>query len=367
MTPHGLVIGKFYPPHAGHHLLISTAAACSERVTVLVLSHEVESIPHADRLAWLREVHAAERHVRFHGVIDDHPVDFTDAAIWDLHEAVFRAGLAAVTEEPVTAVFSSEDYGDELARRLGAVAVPVDAGRGMAPVSGTAVRADPVGHWDDLAPPVRAWFARRVVVVGSESTGTTTVSRALADALRARGGPHGLTQLVPEQLRATAISKLAADRAAAVLDGIPPPAMEELTWRTDEMTAVAAAQNALEDAAAPLGGPVLVCDTDAFSVGIWHERYLGAPDPSVDALARHHPLYLLTHHEGAPFVQDGYRDGEAIRPWMTERFEQELLATGRRHVCLRGSLDERIQTALGAVDDLLAEGWDLAPPRLPRS
>ena len=239
MTPHGLVIGKFYPPHAGHHLLISTAAACSERVTVLVLSHEVESIPHADRLAWLREVHAAERHVRFHGVIDDHPVDFTDPAIWDLHEAVFRAGLATVTDEPVTAVFSSEDYGDELARRLGAVAVPVDAGRGMAPVSGTAVRADPVGHWDDLAPPVRAWFARRVVVVGSESTGTTTVSRALADALRARGGPHGLTQLVPEQLRATAISKLAADRAAAVLDGIPPPAMEELTWRTDEMTAVA--------------------------------------------------------------------------------------------------------------------------------
>ncbi len=108
-----------------------------------------------------------------------------------------------------------------------------------------------------------------------------------------------------------------------------------------------------------------MCDTDAFSVGIWHERYLGAPDPSVNALARHHPLYLLTHHEGAPFVQDGYRDGEAIRPWMTERFEQELLATGRRHVCLRGSLDERIRTALGAVDDLLAEGWDLAPPRLP--
>ena len=46
-TRHGLVIGKFYPPHAGHHLLISTAAACSGRVTVLVLSHEVESIPHA--------------------------------------------------------------------------------------------------------------------------------------------------------------------------------------------------------------------------------------------------------------------------------------------------------------------------------
>jgi nicotinamide mononucleotide adenylyltransferase len=187
---HGLVIGKFYPPHAGHHLLVSTAAVRSERVTVLVLSHEVESIPHADRLAWLREVHAAEVNVTFHGVIDDHPVDFDDPAIWDLHEAVFRAGVAEVTDEPVTAVFSSEDYGDELARRLGAVSIAVDAARGVAPVSGTAVRADPVGHWSHLAPPVRAWFARRVAVVGADAA-------ALVDALRARGGPHALTELVP--------------------------------------------------------------------------------------------------------------------------------------------------------------------------
>jgi HTH-type transcriptional repressor of NAD biosynthesis genes len=365
-TRHGLVIGKFYPPHAGHHLLISTAAACSDRVTVLVLSHEVESIPHADRIRWLRAVHAEEAHVTFHGVVDDHPVDFSDPVIWDLHEAVFRAGLAAVTQEPVTAVFSSESYGDELARRLGAVAVPVDASRGLAPVSGTAVRADPVTHWDSLAPPVRAWFARRVVFVGAESSGTTTVSAAVAEALRTRGGAHGLTQWVPERLRGFAIAKLAADRAAAVVAGQPPPAMEELVWTTEELAAVARGQNDLEDAAAPQGGPVLVCDTDAFAVGVWHERYLGAVAPSVDALARHHPLYLLTDHHEVPFVQDGYRDGEAIRPWMTERFTELLDATGRRHVVLRGDLDARVDAALAAIDELLVLGWDLAAPRLPR-
>lgn len=366
-TAHGLVIGKFYPPHEGHHLLISTAAACSERVTVLVLSHEVESIPHADRLRWLREVHAGEAHVTFQGVIDDHPVDFTDPVVWDLHEAVFRAGLAAVTSDPVTAVFSSEDYGDELARRLGAVAVPVDLGRGLAPVSGTAVRADPVAHWESLTPPVRAWFARRVAVVGAESSGTTTVSRAIADALRARGGAHGDTRWVPERLRSFAISKLAADRAAAVVVGRRPPAMEELQWSTDELAAVARAQNDREDVAARQGGPVLVCDTDAFAVGVWHERYLGAPAASIDALARHHPLYLVTDHDGVPFEQDGYRDGEALRPWMTERFEQLLDATGRRHVVLRGRLDERVAAGLTAIDALLADGWELAPPRLPRA
>ncbi|WP_256842158.1 AAA family ATPase [Ornithinimicrobium cryptoxanthini] len=36
------------------------------------------------------------------------------------------------------------------------------------------------GHWWALPTPVRAWLTRRVVVLGAESTGTTTLSRDLA-------------------------------------------------------------------------------------------------------------------------------------------------------------------------------------------
>jgi NadR type nicotinamide-nucleotide adenylyltransferase len=233
------------------------------------------------------------------------------------------------------------------------------------PVSGTAVRADPVAHWDSLAAPVRGWFARRVVFIGAESSGTTTVSRAVADALRSRGGALGLTQWVPERLRGFAVAKLSADQAAAVVRRRPPPAMEELVWTTEELEAVARGQNDLEDAAALTGGPVVVCDTDAFAVGVWHERYLGAAAPSIEAMARHHPLYLLTDHHEVPFVQDGYRDGEAIRPWMTDRFAELLKATGRRHVVLRGDVEARVDGALAVIDELLAGGWDLAAPRLP--
>lgn len=41
---HGLVIGKFYPPHLGHEYLIRTAAAHCRNVTVAVLGSSVESI-----------------------------------------------------------------------------------------------------------------------------------------------------------------------------------------------------------------------------------------------------------------------------------------------------------------------------------
>ncbi|GAB3940609.1 hypothetical protein GCM10027614_24560 [Micromonospora vulcania] len=171
---HGMVVGKFYPPHAGHHALITAAAARCATVTVVVAPSRRESIPLDVRLDWLREAHADTPWVRFVGRYDDHPVDYDDPVIWDAHCAVFRE---AVGPEVVDAVFSSEAYGVELARRFAAVPVAVDPDRRTVPVSGTAVRADPAGHWRWLSPPVRAWFVRRVVVVGAESTGTTTMAR----------------------------------------------------------------------------------------------------------------------------------------------------------------------------------------------
>jgi HTH-type transcriptional regulator, transcriptional repressor of NAD biosynthesis genes len=365
LTPHGLVIGKFYPPHLGHHVLIRAAAAASRRVTVLVLAHPAESIPLMDRVHWLREVHSSDRQVTIHGAIDPHPIDYEDAAVWNLHEAEFRRALAEVTDAPVSAVFSSEPYGPELARRFGAVSVDVDPDRTLLPVSGTSVRADPVARWEEVSEPVRGWLARRVVVIGAESTGTTTVSLALRDALRARGGSHGLTRWVPEYGREYTVDKLASDRAVAIVRGAPVPPMEALVWRTAEFVSIARRQNELEDLAARMGGPVLVCDTDAFATGIWHERYLGAAARAVDALARHHPLYLLTHHEGVPFEQDGIRDGEAIRAWMTGRLEAASADSGRRTVVLRGPLEERVADGLAAIDQLLAEGWALTEPITP--
>jgi hypothetical protein len=83
--------------------------------------------------------------------------------------------------EPVDLVFSSESYGEPFADALGARHVAVDPARRRFPVSGTAVRADPAAHWHLLGPPARAYLTPRVAVVGAESTGTTTLVRALAE------------------------------------------------------------------------------------------------------------------------------------------------------------------------------------------
>ena len=362
---HGLVLGKFYPPHAGHHLLIRAAARTCERVTVAVLGSSVETMPMSVRAACLREVHAADTNVTVVTEPDDHRVDYDDARVWDLHMDAIRAAIArSGAESPVDAVFTSEPYGAELARRLGARNVCLDPPRELVPVSGTAVRRDAAAHWSLLAPPVRSWLARRVTLVGAESTGKTTLAAQIAESLARRGGSFAACKWVREYGREYALEKLAAARAEAILAGRPPARPEDLAWSRAEFEAIARSQAAAEEGAARAGGPVLICDTDAFATAIWAERYLGQPMVEVDALAagaRPH-LYLLCDVEGAPFVQDGTRDGESVRGWMQRRFVERLEAEARPYTWLRGSLDERRSAGVTAIDEVLATGWGLAPP-----
>ncbi|WP_329032528.1 AAA family ATPase [Streptomyces sp. NBC_01725] len=349
---HGLVLGKFYPPHTGHHHLVRTARERCERLTVLVCAASVESVPLADRVAWMREVHPD---VRVVGAVDDTRMDLHDPAIWDAHMAVFRDAVP----EPVDAVFTSESYGDELARRFGAESVVVDPDRTLHPVSGTAVRKDPAGCWDFLAPPVRAALTRRVVVLGAESTGTTTLARALTEHFRARGGVWARTLCVAEYGREFSERKLAALRARW-----PGAQWEDVEFTTGDFPLIAERQNEWEEAAARAGSPVLFCDTDSFATTVWHERYVGGRNPLVEEVADRvpHHLWLLTGHEGVAFEDDGLRDGEELRPWMTGRFRDELTRTGRPFVALDGPREKRLTDAVAAVDALLDQGWYFAAP-----
>ena len=242
--------------------------------------------------------------------------------------------LAGFGREPDVA-FTSEEYGPRYARFLGARHVSVDPGRVRVPISGTAVRADPWAAWDQLHPCVRAWYTIRVCVVGAESTGTTTLARGLA--------AHYDCDWVPEYGRTFCEERLAVG--------------QNIDWRTEDFIHIARRQQADEDAAARGGGRLLICDTDALATSIWHQRYLGTGSAVVAAIAagRRYALYLLTGDD-IPFVQDGTRDGEYLRGWMTQRSREELTARALPWVEVTGSRAQRLAAATTHVDALLAAG-----------
>ena len=339
---HALVIGKFYPPHKGHHELVRAAAASAERVTVVVMAASIESLTLADRVAWLREIHAADGNVTVAGIMDDVPVDMQSDAIWQAHVDLMKQAVRTVTTAPIDAVVTPEPYGAELARRFEARLLPCPARLGF--TSGTLVRADVAAHWQWLEPCVRAHLTLRVVLVGAESTGKTTLAQEISARLRARGGAFRAVEWVGEVGRDETVAKVEAAGSGA--------SVSDIEWATPDFVRIARAQAAAEEAAARRGGPVLVCDTDAFATGIWHERYMGTRHDDVEAAGAAAPfhLYLLTHHDDVPFEDDGVRDGEHVRAWMTATFEERL--AGRQWRWLRGNRRERLLCALRLVDEM---------------
>ena len=147
--------------------------------------------------------------------------------------------------------------------------------------------------------------ARRVVVLGSESTGSTTLSQDLADRLA--------VPWVPEYLREYAEHK--ASEAGSIWD---------ITWTTEDFDAVADGQLALEAEAVAKADDLVVCDNDLLAVAVWHLRYVGTPAPHLLRRVEPPALYVLTTPDGVPFVQDGLRDGEHVRQPMTGWFREAL-------------------------------------------
>jgi NadR type nicotinamide-nucleotide adenylyltransferase len=167
-------MGKFHPPHLGHLHLVDAARAGAERVTVLVGTRPGESIPGELRAEWMYRLRPDTEVIQ---VLDETPPSAADPGYWEIWIESIRRHAPA----DLDVVFSSEPYGDEIARRLGIEHVCVDPLRERHPVSGTQARVDPLRCWGLLPEPVRAFYARRVAILGPESTGKSTLARRLAD------------------------------------------------------------------------------------------------------------------------------------------------------------------------------------------
>ena len=317
----GVVIGKFYPPHRGHHFLIETASSQCEVLFVLVCWKSNQTVPVENRVACIGEVHPEVQVIAVEDILAD-----DDTPGW----ATYTVQVLGYAPE---VVFTSEDYGEGYARALSATHVMVDRRRLTYPCSGTIIRNDPLNCLEWLSPCMRQFYVKRICIVGAESTGKTTLAQKLAE--------HYRTNWVPEYGREYCVEKW---KDGNITDD----------WLSEEFVTIAAEQARREDRAARSANKVLICDTDPFATSIWHERYLRRQSAEVETIAnnRRYDLYLLTGTE-IPFVQDGLRDGEHIRDWMHRRFVEALTKTCRQWILVSGDLDSRISKAVSSIDEIL--------------
>ena len=318
---HGLVLGKFLPYHEGHAHLIRSARAQVDELTVLVCSIASDPISGGLRYQWARAAHPDCRVVHVSEEVPQAPED--DPQFWPIW-----TDLIARYAGPVDVVFTSEDYGDELAARIGARHVCVDRARSTVPISGSAIRKDPMANWAFIPETVRAYFVRRVAIVGTESTGKTTLASRLA--------AHFSTVWVHEYGRA-----YCENLDANLLEA---PDFEAIVW----------GQSTWEDAAAMKATRILICDTELHTTCTWSDLIAGSrPQWLTDAArSRSYDLILLLDTD-VPWVNDGTRVLDRRRAEHTAMLRAELEAGGRRYVTIGGSYDERFEAACRAIERLL--------------
>jgi HTH-type transcriptional regulator, transcriptional repressor of NAD biosynthesis genes len=340
----GLIVGKFCPLHRGHQYLIDTAIAQCDRV--VVVSYTNPDIPGYDRAIreqWLRSLYpgvislvvdsawmaASERSGPFVKLPHDNDPE--------IDHRQFTAWLCCgVLGEVADAVFTSEDYGDGFADALtdwsrehagathGVIHVCVDKARAQVPVSGTQIRQAPWKYAAFLADEVRSSFVKRVVVLGGESTGKTTLCEALATKLQ--------TTWVPEYGRDLWVEK------NGQLD-------------FSDMLNIGRQQISNEDEMANTANRWLICDTSPLTTMFYSAALFGAVDPELAQLATKYYDYALLCKPDIAFVQDGTRQDSAFRDRQHEWYCERVAALGMPHLLVSGMLGDRLENAVSVLEE----------------
>lgn len=274
------------PPTKGHLHLIQFAAQTASRLRVVVCTQPDEPMGNERFLA----IKDAVRNL-FHSdavvlrINHQLPQDPETPGFWDLWKnLMIWAGF-----KPGDIVVSSEAYGQKLADINSGVFIPYDPQRELYTCRGTDARHDLRGKFDTLMPEFQHYVRQTVTVFGAESTGKTTLSKAVADSMNGHwlyewARPY--LELVGPEITEQAMIDIATGQLAAQ--------KHTATWYDK---------------------PFVVQDTDLFStVGYWEQPHwteaLGIVPPGLvsEAIKNKSDLYLITQ-SNIPFEPDKLRYG----------------------------------------------------------
>jgi NadR type nicotinamide-nucleotide adenylyltransferase len=311
----GLVLGKFMPMHKGHEYLIRFAQGFCEELTVVVDCLKGQAYSPEQRKRWIEEEIPG---VQVVALTKEMPQDPSETEhFWSMWK---DAILEAAGRPDV--IVAAMDYGWALAEQLKCEMVACDISRKSLPISATQIREDSVGQWDWLCGSAKASLTKRLVFLGPESTGKTTISQKIAQELK--------TIYVPEY------AKTLIDR-------------QQGQFFEHNVRQVLTAQRQSENVLAREAGPYLLCDSDALTTLIWSETLFGkAPKEACKFASRageNTMTFLMT--PDTMWVSDSHRkvveqaENNDFRWKMFHRFETQLKTFGRPYCVVPGDFQEK--------------------------
>lgn len=339
MKTNGLIIGDYMPLHMGHvNALMKASYLCDNLYIVLVYNNEKDKrwcdednfkymVPEV-RARWITQLTKSMKNIH----------------ILVVEEVVFkdkRTDISATIDKVIKEIgvhidklfHSNIYYAKQIKKRFPDIKVWIDQyDLKKFSVSSKKIRKSGViKYWDDLPRIVRPYFVKKVVIVGTESSGKSTLTRHLAKLYN--------TNYV-EEFGRTLCEELGG------YEGIFTP---------DLFPYIAYGHKMNEFEAIKYSNKVLFIDTEIIVTQYFSELHSGR-HPILDIIAENTEYDLWIYLEpDIEWVEDGFRTygDEETRVKNNIKLKEMLDSRNIKCEIISGSYIERIRKAIKLVDDLL--------------
>jgi HTH-type transcriptional repressor of NAD biosynthesis genes len=322
--------GSFDPLHLGHISdIIKAAAVCEELYVMISWCEGRESTSKELRYRWILNCTKHLPNVRII-LVEDQAVSkevYNTDYYWEKGARDIKNAIG----KPIDAVFCGSDYLGT--NRFESLYCPESAviyfDREEVPISSTEIREWASAHWDYLPEVCKDYYARKVLVVGGESTGKSTLVQNLALAYN--------TNYVAEYGRVTA--DYAGGEDFMLADDLHENLLRQRINIID---------------AAKKSNRILFVDTDAITT-LFYSRFLLQNQKQIEVCEKlatainemtQWDLVLFLEPD-VEFIQDGTRNEKirANREKYSQQIKQALTENNVAYHCLTGDYLERFETA----------------------
>lgn len=318
--------GKFLPMHKGHEFLFKYAQTFSD-LTVIVLIEESEPYQGRDQFIAAAIANQCSPLIKVityrYSEKDLSRSSVPDREVSRKWSEVFKTLVPDAQE-----VYTSELYGDYVAEYMDIEHICVDPDRITLPISATEINTDIIKNWKFISPELRHYYQKTVVVLGTESSGKTSLCEALWGDLPC-DFVHETGRFLSQDKTIT--SYLLHEIKGKHLGNI----INACTYKN----------------------PILLLDTDCNTTDSYHRfYYAGMPLSISDSCRIFSKAHLYLYCEpDIPFVQDGTRMSkeEALR--LDGILRGILVEQNISPVFLSGSFEERETKARSAIFNLFKQ------------